>query len=45
MAYRTSLTTIGLQGAIDMPLIRAKAANILEGGKEAFNQRKAKYEF
>ena len=33
------------QGAIDMPLIRAKAANILEGGKEAFNQRKAKYEF
>jgi len=33
------------QGAIDMPLIRVKAANILEGGKEAFNQRKAKYEF
>ncbi|TAL46704.1 MAG: DNA repair protein, partial [Methylovulum sp.] len=33
------------QGGIDMPLIRAKAANILEGGKEAFNQRKAKYEF
>jgi len=33
------------QGAIDVPLVRDKAANILEGGKTAFNQRKAKYGF
>lgn len=33
------------QGAIDVPLVRDKAANILEGGKAAFNQRKAKYGF
>ncbi len=31
------------QGAIDVTQIRDKAANILEGGKAAFNQRKAKY--
>lgn len=31
------------QGAIDVPLVRDKAAEILEGGKTAFNQRKAKY--
>ncbi len=31
------------QGAIDVTQIRDKAANILEGGKIAFNQRKAKY--
>lgn len=31
------------QGAIDVTQIRDKAANILEGGKTAFNQRKAKY--
>ena len=33
------------QGAIDVPLVRNKAANILEGGKVAFNQRKTKYGF
>lgn len=33
------------QGAIDVPLVRDKAAKILEGGKMAFNQRKAKYGF
>ena len=31
------------QGAIDVPEVRDKAANILEGGKTAFNQRKVKY--
>lgn len=31
------------QGAIDVNRIRDKAAEILEGGKTAFNQRKAKY--
>jgi len=31
------------QGAIDVPGVRDKAANILEGGKTAFNQRKVKY--
>lgn len=31
------------QGAIDMVQIRDKAANILEGGRTAFNQRKVKY--
>jgi ABC-type lipoprotein export system ATPase subunit len=33
------------QGAIDVPEVRDKAAIILEGGKAAFNQRKAKYGF
>lgn len=33
------------QGAIDMPEIRKRAAEILEGGEEAFNQRKLKYQF
>jgi len=33
------------QGAIDVPKVRDQAANILEGGKMAFNQRKAKYGF
>jgi ABC-type lipoprotein export system ATPase subunit len=33
------------QGAIDITQVRDKAANILEGGKTAFNQRKAKYGF
>ncbi len=33
------------QGAIDVPQVRDKAAVILEGGKAAFNQRKAKYGF
>ncbi len=33
------------QGAIDVTQVRDKAANILEGGKTAFNQRKAKYGF
>ncbi len=31
------------QGAIDVPQVRDKAANILEGGKMAFNQRRVKY--
>ena len=34
-----------MQGAIDVPVIRDNAAVILEGGKAAFNQRKAKYGF
>lgn len=34
---------IEAQGAIDVPVVRDKAANILEGGKTAFNQRKVKY--
>ena len=33
------------QGAIDIPEIRDKAAEILEGGRTAFNQRKMKYGF
>jgi hypothetical protein len=33
------------QGAIDVTRVRDQAANILEGGKTAFNQRKAKYGF
>jgi len=33
------------QGAIDVPEVRNKAAVILEGGRAAFNQRKAKYGF
>ena len=33
------------QGSIDMPAIRDQVANILEGGKEAFMQRKEKYGF
>ncbi|MBE1426122.1 DNA repair ATPase RecN [Desulfomicrobium macestii] len=33
------------QGAIDVPEVRDKAAVILEGGRAAFNQRKAKYGF
>lgn len=31
------------QGAIDVPAVCEKAANILEGGRTAFNQRKLKY--
>ncbi len=31
------------QGAIDVDAVREKAANILEGGRTAFNQRKLKY--
>jgi ABC-type lipoprotein export system ATPase subunit len=34
-----------LQGAIDFPAVKAKAAVILEGGETAFNQRKEKYGF
>ncbi len=34
-----------LQGAIDLPEIQQKAAEILEGGKSAFIQRKEKYGF
>jgi len=37
--------TNDMQGAIDVPAIRDKAAVILEGGKAAFNQRKLKYGF
>jgi ABC-type lipoprotein export system ATPase subunit len=33
------------QGAIDLPMIRKKASEILEGGKTAFIQRKDKYGF
>jgi len=33
------------QGSIDIPSIRDKAAGILEGGKEAFTQRRKKYGF
>ena len=34
-----------VQGSIDIPEIRDQVANILEGGKEAFMQRKEKYGF
>jgi hypothetical protein len=37
--------THDMQGSIDVPAIREKAAIILEGGKTAFNQRKKKYNF
>lgn len=33
------------QGSIDVPAIRDSVATILEGGRDAFMQRKAKYEF
>jgi ABC-type lipoprotein export system ATPase subunit len=33
------------QGAIDQPAIQKLAANILEGGESAFNQRREKYGF
>jgi energy-coupling factor transporter ATP-binding protein EcfA2 len=33
------------QGSIDIPMIRDQVASILEGGKEAFMQRKDKYGF
>ncbi len=33
------------QGSIDIPAIRDQVANILEGGREAFMQRKEKYGF
>ena len=33
------------QGAIDQKEIQKLAANILEGGKGAFNQRREKYGF
>ena len=36
---------VELQGSIDIPAIRDKVARILEGGKEAFMQRKEKYGF
>jgi hypothetical protein len=36
---------IDSQGAIDVPVIKAKSATILEGGKAAFMQRKDKYGF
>jgi ABC-type lipoprotein export system ATPase subunit len=35
----------GHQGAIDVSDIKEKAAEILEGGRDAFNQRKYKYGF
>ena len=34
---------IELQGAIDVEAVREMTANILEGGRTAFNQRKLKY--
>jgi hypothetical protein len=33
------------QGSIDVPVIRERVAEILEGGREAFSQRKEKYGF
>ena len=36
---------VDAQGSIDIPAIRDQVANILEGGKEAFMQRKEKYGF
>ena len=36
---------VNAQGSIDIPEIRDQVANILEGGKEAFVQRKEKYGF
>lgn len=33
------------QGAIDVPAVQQLAADILEGGKSAFNQRREKYDF
>ncbi len=33
------------QGSIDVPAIRESVAEILEGGREAFSQRKEKYGF
>ena len=33
------------QGAIDMPKVQRLAADILEGGESAFNQRREKYGF
>lgn len=33
------------QGSIDVPAIRDQVASLLEGGREAFIQRKEKYEF
>ena len=33
------------QGSIDVPAIRVRVAEILEGGREAFSQRKEKYGF
>ena len=33
------------QGSIDVPAIRDSVATILEGGRDAFMQRKSKYEF
>lgn len=33
------------QGSIDVPLIRDQVASVLEGGRDAFIQRKEKYEF
>ena len=36
---------VDAQGSIDMPAIRDQVANILEGGKKAFMQRKEKYGF
>ncbi|MCG8047518.1 MAG: ATPase [Candidatus Thiodiazotropha endolucinida] len=37
--------SIDAQGSIDIPVIRDQVASILEGGKEAFMQRKEKYGF
>lgn len=37
--------TLEAQGSIDVPAIRDQVAKILEGGRDAFIQRKEKYEF
>jgi ABC-type lipoprotein export system ATPase subunit len=39
------LLNFDAQGSIDVPVIRDQVANILEGGRDAFIQRKEKYEF
>lgn len=36
---------VDAQGSIDVPKIREKVAEILEGGREAFSQRRVKYGF
>jgi len=40
-----AIMPVSSQGAIDVQQVRDNAAIILEGGKTAFNQRKAKYGF
>lgn len=39
------VNALELEKAIDVPVIRDQVASILEGGRDAFIQRKEKYEF